>query len=154
MVEEVRDYITTRLELLKLEILDRVSSLLGLLCALLIVTFLAITVFIFLGFAMVYALCEVLPMWAASLIVAATFLLILVLLIVCRRVLFILPIKDAMSRIMFHDGMSHSQYEVEMERLRHKQEIQELKLQNLLSPVSIISYIIPVIKEWFTKKKA
>ena len=101
LLHDVQSYFSRRYDLFLIRLLEKVSRILGLLIAIVVVLFLSSIVVIFGGIALAYVLGQWLPMWGAYLIIGAMFALLLVLAIIFRKQLFINPIVCALSAILF-----------------------------------------------------
>jgi len=101
LLSDVQSYFSRRYDLFLVRLLEKVSRILGLLIAIVVVLFLSSIVVIFGGIALAYVLGQWLPMWAAYLIIGAVFTLLLVLAIAFRKQLFVNPIVGVLSAILF-----------------------------------------------------
>lgn len=101
LLSDVQSYVSRRYDLFLIRLLEKVSRILGLLIAIVVVLFLSSIVVIFGGIALAYVLGQWLPMWGAYLITGTLFALLLVVAIIFRKQLFVNPIVGALSAILF-----------------------------------------------------
>lgn len=100
---DARAYLSTRYDLLRLELLDKLSRIIGLVLMALVVVLLVLAVLAFLGMAAAFALAEVMPMWLACCLLAVLFLLLIVVTLLCKNRWFVNPVVAALSAILFAD---------------------------------------------------
>ncbi len=101
LLADLQEYGRTRWEQAKLTLLDKVSRIAGLLLLGLAVILIVFALVAFGGVALISALSDCMPVWAASLIVAALWIILLVVVISLRRQLFINPMLAAIAAILF-----------------------------------------------------
>lgn len=100
---DTRSFLSKCYDLFRVRLLEKVSRILGLLIAVVVVLFLSSIIVIFGGISLAYVLAQWLPLWAAYLIMAGVFVLLIVLAIVFRKQLFVNPIVAALASILFAD---------------------------------------------------
>ncbi len=103
LVEDGKEYGKSWWELLKITLLDKISRIVGLLLFGLAVILFSFAIVAGLSVALIYALSLCMPSWAATLIVVAVWVLILLLLIVLRKQIFLNPVIGAIAAILFAD---------------------------------------------------
>ena len=101
LIAECKAYLSTRYDLLRLSLLEKLSRIFGLVLMALVSILLVFTMLAFVTLALVFVLAQWVPMWAACLIMGGVFLLQLILAIVFRKRLFINPVVGALSAILF-----------------------------------------------------
>ncbi len=101
LLSDLQDYGKIRWEQVKLTILDKLARIVGLLLLGLAVIMLLMAVLAVGSVALISVLSDCMPVWAASLIVAAIWILILVAVVSCRKQLFINPMLTAVAAILF-----------------------------------------------------
>lgn len=101
---DVQSFLSKRLDLFRVRLLEKVSRILGLIVSVLVVLFLSSIVVIFGGIALAYVLGQWLPMWAAYLIVGGVFVVLVIVAVAFRKQLFINPIVGALVAILFASG--------------------------------------------------
>lgn len=101
LLADVKQYLNTRWELFKLDFLEKLSRLIGMLLFGLVLILLLFAIIGFGGLAAIYALSLCMPLWAATLIIVACWLVLLVAVICFRKQLFVNPIIAAVSAILF-----------------------------------------------------
>lgn len=101
LLADLQEYAKTRWEQAKLTVLDKVSRILGLLLLGLTVILIVFAIVAVGGVALISALSDYMPIWAASLIVAAIWIVLLVAVICLRKQLFLNPMLAAIAAILF-----------------------------------------------------
>ena len=101
LLADLQDYARTRWEQAKLTFLDKLARIAGLLLLGLTVILIVFALVAIGGVALISALSDCMPVWAASLIVAAIWMVLLVAVICLRKQLFINPMLAAIAAILF-----------------------------------------------------
>lgn len=97
VLSEAESFVKTEYEFARLRVIDYVSRLLGSLLLTLCIILAAFAMLTFCAAAAVFALGQVVPMWAACLIIGAVYLVLIPVLIACSKVLFTNPIIRRLS---------------------------------------------------------
>ena len=133
LLSDLQDYGRIRWEQVKLTILDKLARIVGLLLLGLAVIMLLMAVLAVGSVALISVLSDCMPVWAASLIVAAIWILILVAVVSCRKQLFINPMLTAVAAILFTNQpkrkISADSMEQQSEMLNYKAGEQEKNIQ-------------------------
>ena len=116
LLEDVKRYLNTRFELFKLDFLDKLARLLGLVLFGVVLILILFAIIGFGGMAIIFALSTCMPTWAATLIVIAAWLLILGLVIALRKPLFFYPMLLAVSSILFADEPKRNERQLEQDK--------------------------------------
>ena len=101
LINEVKQYALTRYDLLRLEILEKLSLIIGLLVMVLICAFLVLIAFAYFSIAVAMWLANYMHISLAFCSIGAVFMLVMVLLIVMRKRLFLNPLINQLSTILF-----------------------------------------------------
>lgn len=101
LLADARAYLGSRYDLLRLELLEKLSRIIGLILLALVVVLLFFGAFAFFGFALVFVLSQVLPLSVSCCILGGVFLLVIVLAIVFKTQWFVNPAVKALSKILF-----------------------------------------------------
>lgn len=124
--KEVSTYGASLGEVGKLRVIGIVSRVLGLFLLIFTVVLLALALLSFGAVAIIHALSNHMPIWAASLIIGAMYFLLLVLAILCRKALFVNPFIRLMSKqIATEEELERKTVEAE-----HQVELQTMRLSN------------------------
>lgn len=115
---DLKAYLKTQTTIGKLRLIGGISRVLGIFLLALTLILLLFALLSFLAVAAISALSIVLPLWTAALIIAALYLLLIVIAIVCRKQLFINPFVRRLSLIFF----IREKQEMEEELLRKEAE--------------------------------
>ncbi len=115
--EDIKKYVCTRFDLFKLEFLQKFARVIGLVLFGIATVLIAVIIIAFGGVAAIFAMAEVMPTWAATLIMMGGWLLILVLVIAFRKQLFYEPMLLAISSILFDNEPKRNDEELERDRL-------------------------------------
>ena len=98
---DLKQLASTKFDLLKVDFLEKAAKIIGLILFALAIILLLFAIISFGCLALIFALGQSLPMWAAALIVVALWVLIMAGAITFRKQLFIHPILAAISAILF-----------------------------------------------------
>ncbi|MGN0234915.1 MAG: phage holin family protein [Paludibacteraceae bacterium] len=104
LLSDTRSYLNTQCDLLRLNLLEKLSRIIGLILFALVAILLVFAIFGFSAVALAFVLAQWLPLWASFLIIGGVFLLVLVLAIVFRKQWFVNPIVSALSMVLFSDA--------------------------------------------------
>lgn len=136
-MEDLRNYISTRLDLIKLEVAHTIGELVSVMILCIVVSFLLLPVLAFLGAAAACGLALVMPAWAACLVMAGVFLLLMIILVACRKVLFVRPIQNKIRHLLGQQAKSRD-YELEKVLLEAKIVVEEERLRQAFRPINLI----------------
>lgn len=112
LLRDSRSYLNTQFDLLRLNLLEKLSRIIGLILFALVAILLVFAIFGFSAVAVAFVLAQWLPLWASFLIIGGMFLLALILAIAFRKQWFINPIVCALSAILFSDSPASEGKEV------------------------------------------
>ena len=101
LLNDTKAYLGTRYNLLRLELLEKLSRIIGLILLALVVVLLALGAFAFFGMAMVFVLSQVMPLWASCCILGGVFVLVIILAFIFKVQWFIDPAVKSLSKILF-----------------------------------------------------
>ncbi|MBQ7697582.1 MAG: hypothetical protein IJT35_03270 [Paludibacteraceae bacterium] len=101
LLADLQEYGKTRFEQAKLTLLDKLSRIAALLLLGLAVILIVFAIVAIGGVALISALSNCMPTWAAALIVAAIWLVFLIIVIALRKHLFLNPMLAAIAAILF-----------------------------------------------------
>ena len=139
----------------KLRLIGIISRVLGLFLLILTVILCALALFTFGAVAVIDVLANYMPVWAASLIIGSTYIVLIVIAIVCRKQLFIHPfIKLLTKQIRSEEELAIKTLEAE-----HKAELQRLRIEGRIENAtreldfyaSLLSRVWKAIKSFFRK---
>lgn len=122
---DIKQFAATKFDIFKVGFLEKAAKIVGLILFALVLVLLLFAIISFGCLALIFALGQVLPMWASALIVVALWLLIMIGAIVFREKLFINPMLAAISAILFAPTEKDKPAEVspqpaEGEEVRHE----------------------------------
>lgn len=103
LFSDSKSYLKTRYDLLRLELLDKLSLILGILIAVIVALFLAFAAIAYLSVALVGWMSLYLPIWASCCILGGVFLVVFAVLWYCRQAVFINPFIKLLSGILFRE---------------------------------------------------
>ena len=115
---DLKAYVKTQMTIGKLQLVGGISRILGIFLLALTIILLLFAQLSFLAVSAISALSIALPLWASALIMAAFYLLLILIAIVCRKQLFINPFVRRLSQIFF----AREKQEMEEEQLRKEAE--------------------------------
>lgn len=129
---ELKAYGESLGQLGQLRLVGIVSRILGLFLLILTVVLLVFALLTISAVACIDALAVHMPLWAASLIIGAVYLLLLVVAVVCRRTLFINPFI----KLMLKQVKSEDELAIKSMEAAHKAEIQRIRLETRVDNVT------------------
>lgn len=103
LLDDSKVYFNKRYDLLRLELLDKLSRIIGQLVLALVVVLLVFAALAFLGMGAMFLLSKVVPLPVSCAILGAVFLLLIVLAIANKEKLFINPMVRALAGILFSE---------------------------------------------------
>jgi len=122
---EVTEYGKSVGEVGKLRLIGIISRVLGLFLLILTLVLCALAIFTFGAVAIIDILSAYMPVWAASLIIGSTYIVLIVIALACRKQLFIHPfIKMLSKQITTEEELALKTMEAE-----HKAELQQVRMQ-------------------------
>ena len=101
LLDDTKTYFNARYDLLKLEMLEKLSRIIGLVILALVVVLLVFGAFAFFGMALIFLLSKVVPLTVSCCILGAVFLLVILLAILLKEKWFINPVVQQLSKILF-----------------------------------------------------
>lgn len=101
LLDDGKSYLKLRADLLRLELLDKVSQIVGLVVLLLVTLFITLAALAYFSVAVVNWLALYMPLPAAYCLMGGIFLTVAIILLLLRRPLFINPLVRQLSRILF-----------------------------------------------------
>ena len=123
--EEMTEYGKALGNVGKWRLIGLISRVLGLFLLIFTVVLCALALFTFAAVAVIDILSNYMPVWAAALIIGSTYIVLIVIAIVCRKVLFIHPfIKLLSKQISSEEELALKTMEAE-----HQAEIQQVRMQ-------------------------
>ncbi|MCM1035235.1 MAG: phage holin family protein [Paludibacter sp.] len=103
LLNDSKAYLKTGYDLLRLELLDKLSLILGIIIALIVALFLGFAAIAYFSVALVGWMTTCMPTWVACCILGGFFLAILIVLWCCRQRIFINPFIKLLSGILFKE---------------------------------------------------
>ncbi len=103
LINDVKQYASTRYDLLRLEVLEKLSLIIGLLILILISVFLVLIAFAYFTIAVAMWLANYMSMSLAFCIIGSLFIVVMAVLVLLRKRLFINPLVEQLSKILFRD---------------------------------------------------
>lgn len=107
LLAEVETYAKAEYEVLRLRMVDNAARFIGSLLLTVCLILIAFAVFTFCAAAAVFALAQVLPAWAACLIIGAVYLLLIPVLAVCSKPLFVNPLIRKLSGLKNTEALKY-----------------------------------------------
>lgn len=106
LLADCKDYIQTRYDLLRLELLDKLSQILGLIVLIIVALILVMGALAYFSVALVHLMSQVMPVSVACLILGCVLLIILLILYLNKEKLFINPFIRILSSLFFENPAS------------------------------------------------
>lgn len=97
VLADVQTYIKSEYDILRLKATKRASLIGGSVLLVVCVLFLAFLAIVFMAIGATIALADCLPLWAAFLITGGVFLLLILVLLLCKKVFFVNPVVRVLS---------------------------------------------------------
>ena len=104
LLDDTKTYFNARYDLLKLELLEKLSRIIGLVILARVVVLLVFGAFAFFGMALIFLLSKVVPLTVSCCILGAVFLLVILLAILLKEKWFINPVVQQLSKILFAES--------------------------------------------------
>lgn len=104
LLADVKKYLNDRYDLLRLELLDKLSRIIGLILMALVIVLLVFAAFAFFGLALVFLLSKVVPLSVSCCILGGVFLIVIALAYAFRTQWFINPIVGSLAKILFAEA--------------------------------------------------
>jgi magnesium-transporting ATPase (P-type) len=104
-ITDTQGYITSQLQLMKVQSVEQASQLIGLIITLITITSIVIVGLIFFAIALAAWLEQWLPMWISYLVIAGAMLLIAIGFFWGRRIWFVRPIEKHLSEVIMDNPM-------------------------------------------------
>lgn len=104
LLKDAKTYLNTRYDLLRLELLEKLSRIIGLILLALVIVLLVFGAFAFFGMALVFLLSKVVPLSLSCCILGGVFLLVIALTYLFKEQWFINPIVRQLSKILFSES--------------------------------------------------
>ena len=104
LLDDTKTYFNARYDLLKLELLEKLSRIIGLVILALVVVLLVFGAFAFFGMALIFLLSKVVPLTVSCCILGAVFLLVILLAVLLKEKWFINPVVQQLSKILFAES--------------------------------------------------
>lgn len=104
-ITDTQGYITSQLQLMKVQSVEQTSQLIGLIITLITITSIVIVGLIFFAIALAAWLEQWLPMWISYLVIAGAMLLIAIGVFWGRRIWFVRPIEKHLSEVIMDNPM-------------------------------------------------
>lgn len=137
----------------QLRLIGVVSRVLGLFLLIFTIILLALALFSFVAIAAIDALASCMPVWAAALIIGSTYLVLIIIAILCRQALFVHPFIKLLSKQLIATQeqldleVMKADYEVELETVRI-----ESKVENVSVAFDFYAGLINRLWDWLTAK--
>ena len=139
---ELTDYGKSLGEIGKLHLVGLVSRVLGLFLLLFTIVLCAISLFTFAAVAVIDVLANYMPVWGAALVIGGTYVLIIIVAILCRKQLFIQPfIKLLTKQIKTEEELELKTLEAENNARLHRVRM-ECQVQNATRELTFYAQLI------------
>jgi len=139
---ELTDYGKSIGEIGKLHLVGLVSRVLGLFLLLFTIVLCAISLFTFAAVAVIDVLANYMPVWGAALVIGGTYVLIIIVTILCRKQLFIQPfIKLLTKQIRTEEDLELKTLEAENNARLHRVRM-ECQVQNATRELTFYAQLI------------
>ena len=124
LLDDTKTYFNARYDLLKLELLEKLSRIIGLVILALVVVLLVFGAFAFFGMALIFLLSKVVPLTVSCCILGAVFLLVILLAIVFKEYWFINPVVKSLSKILFAESANEATTPEKVEEVKPDGQVQ------------------------------
>ena len=137
----------------RLRLIGIISRVLGLFLLIFTIVLCVLAIFSFAAVAAINALSMCMPVWAASLIVGSTYLLLIIIAILCRKQLFFQPFIALLSKQLIN---TPEELEIETLKAEHEVELQNVRLEtridNATRELNFYTRIVQRLWRWLTRK--
>jgi len=104
LLDDTKEYLNSRYDLLRLELLEKLSRIIGLIVLALVVVLLVFGALAFFGMALMFLLSKVVPLTVSCCILGVVFLLVIALAVLFKERWFINPVVKSLSKILFAEA--------------------------------------------------
>ena len=154
LLVDIQGYIRAELRILKLQGVEQVSQLLGLIIALFAITAIVVVGLIFLAIALAAWLEQWLPMWASYLVIAGAMLLIALGVLWGRRLWFVRPIEKHLSEVVMDNPQPLKQQKQSLENQSSMQhELLERDMAEVRRDWSQVQQLYSLLRDIFSPKE-
>ena len=154
LLVDIHGYIRAELRLLKLQGVEQVSQLLGLIIALFAITAIVVIGLIFLAIALAAWLEQWLPMWASYLVIAGAMLLIALGVFWGRRLWFVRPIEKHLGEVVLDNPQSLKQQKQSLENQSSMQrELLERDVAEIRRDWSQVQHLFSLLRDILSPKE-
>ena len=154
LLVDIHGYIRAELQLLKLQGVEQVSQLLGLIITLFAITAIVVIGLIFLAIALAAWLEQWLPMWASYLIIAGAMLLIALGVFWGRRLWFVRPIEKHLGEVVLDNPLSLKQQKQSLENQSSMQrELLERDVAEIRRDWSQVQHLFSLLRDILSPKE-
>ena len=154
LLVDIHGYIRAELRLLKLQGVEQVSQLLGLIIALFAITAIVVIGLIFLAIALAAWLEQWLPMWASYLVIAGAMLLIALGVFWGRRLWFVRPIEKHLGEVVLDNPLSLKQQKQSLENQSSMQrELLERDVAEIRRDWSQVQHLFSLLRDILSPKE-
>ena len=154
LLVDIHGYIRAELQLLKLQGVEQVSQLLGLIIALFAITAIVVIGLIFLAIALAAWLEQWLPMWASYLVIAGAMLLIAFGVFWGRRLWFVRPIEKHLGEVVLDNPQPLKQQKQSLENQSSMQrELLERDVAEIRRDWSQVQHLFSLLRDILSPKE-
>ena len=154
LLVDIHGYIRAELRLLKLQGVEQVSQLLGLIITLFAITAIVVIGLIFLAIALAAWLEQWLPMWASYLVIAGAMLLIALGVFWGRRLWFVRPIEKHLGEVVLDNPQSLKQQKQSLENQSSMQrELLERDVAEIRRDWSQVQHLFSLLRDILSPKE-
>ena len=154
LLVDIHGYIRAELQLLKLQGVEQVSQLLGLIITLFAITAIVVIGLIFLAIALAAWLEQWLPMWASYLVIAGAMLLIALGVFWGRRLWFVRPIEKHLGEVVLDNPLSLKQQKQSLENQSSMQrELLERDVAEIRRDWSQVQHLFSLLRDILSPKE-
>ena len=154
LLVDIHGYIRAELQLLKLQGVEQVSQLLGLIIALFAITAIVVIGLIFLAIALAAWLEQWLPMWASYLVIAGAMLLIALGVFWGRRLWFVRPIEKHLGEVVLDNPQPLKQQKQSLENQSSMQrELLERDMAEIRRDWSQVQHLFSLLRDILSPKE-
>jgi hypothetical protein len=154
LLVDIQGYIRAELRILKLQGVEQVSQLFGLIIALFAITAIVVVGLIFLAIAMAAWLEQWLPMWASYLVIAGAMLLIALGVLWGRRLWFVRPIEKHLGEVIMDNPQPLKQQKQSLESQSSIQrELLERDMAEIRRDWSQVQQLLSLLRDILSPKE-
>lgn len=148
---DVKAFVSTQTTIGKLRLVSAVSRILGIFLLAITIVLLSFALLCFVAVAAISAISAVVPLWAAALMVAALYIVLIVIAIVWRKCLFVRPFVRKLNAILAVEGTQETDEPILQEKASLQREKINMDINN--GYLSLVQWGLKKLTDWLSRNQ-